>query len=763
LFHKFQFRKNKGRDMRVLLRNYLIFGLWVALSFLFAKEPVFAQSPVIDQSPQNVIAEAGDTVNFNVHAVGAPPLFYQWWFDNAKLTGATSTTLTISNVQSFWEGTYSITVSNAYGSATNSATLTVASGCIGTNVVTVASEAALRDAIAIGGLVRCCFNGTITLSNTIDVLRDVTLDAHNRSVVMSGNNSNRIFTVESGVTFSATNVVFANGRNVGQGTVNPPGPGQGGAIYSVGGTIQLVSCALLSNSVTGGSGPPGAGFIGGQGQGGAVFVSAGSLLLDSVMVSSNTASGGEPTGANLIGGNGLGGAIYVAGGTTRISNSILSNNVCTTPYVHPFGSSAFGGALFQESGSVTFSNSTLASNEAFGTDSSNGGPPLNLPPGQAYGGAIATMSGTTTIERCQIISNLARGGGVLHDSGVGEAQGGAVYTSATFRASDSTFAGNQASAGYNSSRDGRGGAVYNLGLAVLNRCSLVSNLAIGSSVADNLPGTDYPGGHGLGGAIFNAAQLNVTNCTAALNFAQGGNAVGYPGYPGGVQGTGAGGGVYDTSNGVFTAVNVTIASNSVAQGQGWTNNGFADGANVAVTNGTIWLRNSLLAYPGTNHNAWGTITDAGYNMSSDGSANFVKLSFNFTDPLLQALANNGGPTLTMALSPNSPAVDSGTSVGAPLTDQRGFLRPAGLGFDMGAFELGAGSVQRPLLTIGRAANNVWFSFQAKAGATYILQNSTTLSNWTDTEVIGPFGGDTQVNRTNSVDGSAMEFFRLRVQ
>src|SRR6266481_612707 len=109
---------------------------------------VFAQPAAIDQSPQNAIAEMGDTVNFNVHAVGTPPLTYQWWFNNSKLAGATSTTLTLSNVQLNQEGTYSITVSNSYGGSSNFATLTITNGCIGTNVVTVASEAALRDAMA---------------------------------------------------------------------------------------------------------------------------------------------------------------------------------------------------------------------------------------------------------------------------------------------------------------------------------------------------------------------------------------------------------------------------------------------------------------------------------------------------------------------------------------------------------------------------------------------------------------------------------------
>ena len=634
------------------------------------------------------------------------------------------------------------------------------------NVVTEASEAALRDAMAMGGLVVCSFNGTITLSNTIDVTRNVTLDAHNRSVVISGNNSNRIFIVASGVKFSATNLVFANGLNVGQ---IGGYPGRGGAIYSDGGTIQLISCTLSSNSVTGGQGSTGSptyttNGIGGVGQGGAIYLNGGSLLLDSVNVISNSASGGRGDPFTLsptLGGNGQGGAIYTAGGSAVILNCILSNNICIARAGESGlsggrGAAASGGALCQESGSVTFTNNTIALNQAVG---------IELPsdahnfarPGAAYGGAIASMAGTTFIAHCQVISNLARGGDGWHWSGTGEAQGGAIYSSATFRATESTFAGNQALAGGGSNTntaDGKGGAIYNSSLAVLNGCSLISNLTEGG-YGSALFNEEIPGGHGLGGAVFNTSQLVMTNCTTALNLAQGGQL-----YYRGVPGTGAGGGVYDTSNGVFTAVNVTIASNSVISMA----NGFADGANVAVTNGTTWLRNSILAYPGTNHNVWGTITDAGYNMSSDGSANFNSgTSFNFTDPLLGPLADNGGPTLTMALSWNSPALDFGTSVGAPLTDQRGFPRPVGSGFDMGALELNASPIQRPILTINRTGNNFGLNFVAQAGATYVLQGSTTLTTWPDLEVIGPYGVDTQVNRTNSLYSPAIEFFRLRVQ
>jgi hypothetical protein len=58
------------------------------------------------------------------------------------------------------------------------------------------------------------------------------------------------------------------------------------------------------------------------------------------------------------------------------------------------------------------------------------------------------------------------------------------------------------------------------------------------------------------------------------------------------------------------------------------------------------------------------------------------------DPLLEALAPNGGPTDTQALGPGSPALDAVPASGANCaqTDQRGVIRPAGPGCDVGAFE-----------------------------------------------------------------------------
>jgi hypothetical protein len=97
-----------------------------------------------------------------------------------------------------------------------SATLTITNACSGTNVVSIPSETALREAIAAGGVVTFAFNGTITLSNTVEITRDVALDARGRSVAISGNNSVRLFQVHPGVRFAATNLIFRDGRHLGQ-------------------------------------------------------------------------------------------------------------------------------------------------------------------------------------------------------------------------------------------------------------------------------------------------------------------------------------------------------------------------------------------------------------------------------------------------------------------------------------------------------------------------------------------------------------------
>ena len=64
------------------------------------------------------------------------------------------------------------------------------------------------------------------------------------------------------------------------------------------------------------------------------------------------------------------------------------------------------------------------------------------------------------------------------------------------------------------------------------------------------------------------------------------------------------------------------------------------------------------------------------------------------DPLLGPLQDNGGPTLTHALSAGSPAVDHGNNAASLQNDQRGsgFPRVVGASADIGAYELNSNDV-----------------------------------------------------------------------
>jgi hypothetical protein len=111
------------------------------------------------------------------------------------------------------------------------------------------------------------------------------------------------------------------------------------------------------------------------------------------------------------------------------------------------------------------------------------------------------------------------------------------------------------------------------------------------------------------------------------------------------------------------------------------------GAIFVSTNSIVSLNNTILAYSPSGGNCYGIVTDAGHNISSDGTAGFSdSRSRNDTDPVLGPLGDYGGGQLTLPLLAGSPAIDAGDSNSCPPTDQRGIARPYGGGCDIGAFE-----------------------------------------------------------------------------
>ncbi len=73
-------------------------------------------APQITTQPLGLAKKVGQTATFQVAAQGSTPLTYQWRINGVNITGATSPTYAIANVQAVKSGSYSVVVRNAYGS-----------------------------------------------------------------------------------------------------------------------------------------------------------------------------------------------------------------------------------------------------------------------------------------------------------------------------------------------------------------------------------------------------------------------------------------------------------------------------------------------------------------------------------------------------------------------------------------------------------------------------------------------------------------------
>jgi hypothetical protein len=334
---------------------------------------------------------------------------------------------------------------------------------------------------------------------------------------------------------------------------------------------------------------------------------------------------------------------------------------------------------------------------------------------------------------------------------------------------------------------------------VLNGCTLANNSASGGpgsngprgwdgNIISGFGGDGQPGGDGQGSALYNAGTASLINCTITGSTASGGNGgnggnggiaynpTGKPSYGGGGGNGGRGGFSYGsiyTTNGVCLLTNCTIAANFSMTGSGGApglggygnqvggvggpgppGNPGASGqyAGPALSSNSIGI-NTVLAFnfsriPTTpsggnpyvfSSNADPAMGDAGHNLSSDASVILTNTgSLYSTSPYLGALANNGGPTWTMALLPGSAGIDAADPAAAPPTDQRGIARPIGPAPDIGAFEYGLPAV---LQMTGSRAAGLDLRVTAYPGLSCHLLTSCDLSNWTVTAIthISPDG------------------------
>jgi len=297
------------------------------------------------------------------------------------------------------------------------------------------------------------------------------------------------------------------------------------------------------------------------------------------------------------------------------------------------------------------------------------------------------------------LSNLTVADGAAADRDFGG--GGGIFNNGTLTVSNSTLSGN--SSGNSSPGGGApGGGIYNAGTATVSNSTFSGNSAIFD-----------------GGGIFNAGySLVISNSTLSGNSAAGGGG-GLNNGPIGIENATAtvsnstfsgnsasfGGGIVSGGLGTLTVSNSTFSGNSTTGG------GFG-GAYASLGNSATF-KNTIVANSPSGGNCGAIPNDGGYNLDSDkGSFDTCGFSTNNNslsgvDPMLGALADNGGPTQTHALLKGSPAIDKGNSFGES-TDQRSLVRPSnfvgipdasgGDGSDIGAFEVQAPDTTPPKVT-----------------------------------------------------------------
>jgi hypothetical protein len=203
---------------------------------------------------------------------------------------------------------------------------------------------------------------------------------------------------------------------------------------------------------------------------------------------------------------------------------------------------------------------------------------------------------------------------------------------------------------------------------------------IDSTISHNTASSSGGGIYDLGGINAANATVTITNSTISGNTASGGG--------------GGGIGIFISRrySGVVTVTNSTISGNTASSSGGGIDNSVAGSGGF----GTLNARNTIIAVnsASTGPDVSGPLTSQGFNLIGDNadatitpaqSSDQIGTARSPIDPLLGPLQNNGGPTSTLALRVNSPAINAG-GPNAPPRDQRHYLRN-GVS-DIGAFEFG---------------------------------------------------------------------------
>ena len=610
--------------------------------------------------------------------------------------------------------------------------------------------------------------GTLDLDSPISIANQISIEgtAGDIQMTLTGGSTqaaHQAFVVLPTGDLSLSNMLVSN-FSVSGTTSDTPTAGEGGAIYVDGGALRLTDVSMSSNAAIGGN--QGSSGAGAAARGGAIFNHAGTVIITGGSISSNTVTGGNDGIGNHATGNSEGGAIYSVSGTLTITDTSFIGNTATKGH-------ATGGAIYQSDGEFTLNaeGTAITSNTATGGDT--GG---NIR-GSGLGGAVYSSGNTTTITLTDVtvMANEAYGSSHNGTASAGHASGGVFYLNGgEMTVTDSTFSGNaaKASVGGSGTPNAYGGAIY------LNNASLDATdttFATNFAYGGNVTASGF-GGAAQGGAVYGkgaSTTITVTSSTFYNNVSRSGRA--NSPFP---AGNSSGGAIYIES-GSLDVTSSTLTSNTASRfgGSGGTRRGgavysqFANvdfdfttvSGNTSVEGGTgLFVISSGSAVVDITNSIFGqtanTSTDIAYagTATTTGSRNLVRNTVitgldivATTDPKLSALADNGGPTLTMALQANSPALNA---AGIPSRDfdQRGSASIMFGQADIGAFE---STVSGP--SISSAATAAFLPNEAGTFTVTTAGNGTISLSLTGTLPDGMDFGD-NTNGTATLWGTPTE-------
>jgi beta-glucanase (GH16 family) len=262
-------------------------------------------------------------------------------------------------------------------------------------------------------------------------------------------------------------------------------------------------------------------------------------------------------------------------------------------------------------------------------------------------------NGTVNLERSVVTGNAV--GASANDFWKG---GGGIYSgqNSTLNVIDSTVSNNRTTLV-------DGGGIY----AFFNSAVRIENSTVSGNVAGN-----------VGGGIRMLGNATIVNSTLSGN----------------TSSAWFGGALFHT-DGVANLVNSTVTANlapAPANAALFVGTFTAANATLNVTNSIVAENADLDGNPGTGcfvapfGSGVVTLTSGGANVFTDPTCAPVASDQVASAAGVAPLAANGGPTLTHALNPGSPALDAANPASCPATDQRGVARPQGAGCDAGSVE-----------------------------------------------------------------------------